>query len=50
MGWAGAALVALGGRLWGGRGAALVPLGKRQKEARDPSGDMGRTVLGPSSA
>lgn len=27
----------LRGGLWGGRGAALVPLDRRQKEARDPS-------------
>lgn len=45
MGWAGAAPVPLGGCLWGGRGAAPVPLGRCQKEARDPSRDMGRTVL-----
>lgn len=44
------------GGLWGGRGAALVPLERRQKEARDPSRgrgeDSARTLLrmaGPTS-
>lgn len=39
------------GGLWGGRGAALVPLDRRQKEARDPSRghgeDSARAFLSP---
>lgn len=34
------------GGLWGGRGAALVPLDRRQKEARDPSRGHGEDSAG----